>query len=359
MSKKEKVPEKPAKEQEIKERLLILSVDRDNDVGEKTGIKGPVIGRAKVVKTATDLSIKDPEESDANALFGAVKMFDELKDKYECEVAAIMGHRSRGIESDREVTRQLDRVLQNVPCDFVVLVTDGKDDEYVTPIIQSKVPILSVKRIVVHQAEELESGYYKIKDFLKETLENSKVARLVFGLPAIALLLYAVFDMAGWRFILGFLGAYLFIKGFRLEDYVLAVFEELKNSFTKRRFAFFVYIVSFAITALAIYRGYNVVLDVMNTGLFEMVASFFTASVYFFWIAGMIAWLGNNMSLRIRSANRIASVPLFGLATSIIIYNVSDIILNPGLPIFSFLVSLSLGFVVAFIALLLETSSKD
>ena len=33
---------------------------------------------------------------------------------------------------------------------------------------------------------------HKIKDFLKESLDNPKVARLVFGLPAIALLLYAL-----------------------------------------------------------------------------------------------------------------------------------------------------------------------
>lgn len=340
-----------------KDRILVLSVDRDDDIGQKLEIKGPIIGREKIISTATDLSLKDPEESDANAMFGTVKVFEELKEKYDCGVAVLTGHRGRGIEADRKITNQLDTVLRKRKSDFIVLVTDGKDDEYVIPILQSKVPILSVKRIVVKQAEQLESGYYKIKDFLKETVENPKFARLIFGLPAVALLLYAIFDRAGWRLIVGVVGAYLFIKGFKLEDYVLGAFEELRTSFTKRRFAFFVYIVSFAITALAIYRGYNVMLDFVNLGLFETIASFVSASIYFFWIAATIAWLGNNISLKVRERSRIASVPLFGLAVSMIIYNAAEIILNPEMSTINFVISIALGFVIAFIALSLEANS--
>ncbi len=338
-----------------KERLIVLCVDRDNDIGEKLHVQGPVMGKEKILKVAGDLSLKDPEESDANALFGSVKLFDELVEKYDAEVAVITGHRSRGIESDREVVRQLGKVLAKRPSDFVILVSDGKDDEYVIPIIQSKIPILSVKRIIVKQSEQLESGYYKIKDFLHETMENPKFARMVFGLPAVALLLYAIFGYEGWRLILGIIGAYLFIKGFKLEDYVVGVFDELKNSFTKRRFAFFVYVVSFTILALALYRGYISVMEFVDIGLFETIAAFMIASIYFFWIAGTIAWLGNNISLGTKSSSRMASVPIFGLAVAIVVYNVSDMILNTGISSFNFIISIALGFVIAFIALSLET----
>ncbi len=342
------VKEKP------KENLMVLCVDRDNDIGEKLGISGPVTGRNSIVKVATDLSMKDPEESDANALFGAVKLLDELKDKYSTEVSVITGSKSRGVDSDREVARQLDHVLSKRPSDFVILVSDGKDDEYVIPIIQSKVPILSVKRIIVRQSEQLESSYYKIKDFLNETMENPKFSRMLFGIPAVVLLVWALFGYEGWRLILGIVGAYLFIKGFKLEDYVVGIFDELKNSFTKRRFAFFVYIVSFAIVALALYRGYVSVMEFANIGLFESMAAFLIASVYFFWIAGTIAWLGNNISLGTKSSSRMASVPIFGLAVAIVLYNVSEIILNPEISSFNFIISIALGFVIAFIALSLE-----
>src|SRR3989338_5810945 len=94
-----------------KERLLILSVDRDDDLGRKTGIAGPVIGKAKVVEAATSLSLADPEEADANAMFQAAKLYGEMKVKYTVEVAVLTGTDNVGIESDREVAKQFYSVL--------------------------------------------------------------------------------------------------------------------------------------------------------------------------------------------------------------------------------------------------------
>lgn len=339
----------------VKDRILVMTVDRDNDIGQKTEIKGPVLGKEKVLATAMKLGLKDPEESDSNAIFGAVKVFEDLKHKYDLEIVILTGHKNRGIDADREISKQLTGVLNKRPSDFVVLVTDGMDDEHVIPIIQSYIPILSVRRIIVKQSEKLESGYYKIKDFIKETLENPRFARLVFGLPAIALLLYAAMGEAGWRVIVGVVGAYLFIKGFKLEDYVLGAFGELKESFAGRRFAFFMYIVAIVVTALGIYRGYNSIVDFMNIGLFEASAAFLLSSVYFFWISGTIAWLGRNVRLKERSASRITSVPLFGLAATLVIYNASHLILNPDTSSFNFIISIALGFVLAFMAVAIET----
>jgi len=339
-----------------KDKILVMSVDRDDDVGQKLNLKGPFMGKDKVLKIATNLNLKDPEDSDSNALFGTVKLFEELKGKYEAEIAVLTGHRNRGIDADREIAKQLLNVLGKKPSDFVVLVTDGADDEHVIPIIQSHVPILSVKRIIVKQSERLESGYYKIKDFIKETIENPKFARLVFGLPAIALLLYAILGYTGWRVIVGVVGAYLFIRGFKLEDYIFGVFNELKESFTRRRFAFFMYIVAIAVTALAVYRGYNSVIDFINIGLFEATSAFLIASIYFFWIAGTIAWLGKNITSKKRKTSRMASIPLFGLAATLVIHNASELILNPEISTFNFILSIALGFVLAFMAVAIEAA---
>ncbi|NIO22648.1 MAG: DUF373 family protein [Candidatus Aenigmarchaeota archaeon] len=339
-----------------KDKILVMSVDRDDDIGRKLNIRGPLMGRESVLKVATNLSLKDPEDSDSNALFGTIKLFEELKGKYQAEIAVLTGHMNRGIDADREIAKQLKKVLDKKPSDFVVLVTDGADDEHIIPIVQSHIPILSVKRIIVKQSERLESGYYKIRDFIKETLENPKFARLVFGLPAIALLLYALLGETGWRVIVGVVGAYLFIRGFKLEGYIFGVFNEFKESFTKRRFAFFMYIVAIAVTALAVYRGYNSVIDFINIGLFEATSAFLIASVYFFWIAGTIAWLGKSISIKKRKTSRIASVPLFGLAATLVIYNASEIILNPEISTFNFILSIALGFVLAFMAVAIEAA---
>ena len=69
-------------EKKTKDRILILSVDRDDDVGRKTSHKGPVMGREKVLSVANALGLADPEDSDFNALFQAVRYFDEMKKQF-------------------------------------------------------------------------------------------------------------------------------------------------------------------------------------------------------------------------------------------------------------------------------------
>jgi uncharacterized membrane protein len=56
-------------EQQIKNRILILCVDRDGDIETKAGIKTPLLGRTANLDAAVSLALRDPEEPDANAMF--------------------------------------------------------------------------------------------------------------------------------------------------------------------------------------------------------------------------------------------------------------------------------------------------
>lgn len=336
-----------------KDRILVLCVDRDNDIGEKANISGPIIGKENVIKAAVGLGLADPEDSDANAIFQTARVFEELKKEHPVEVAILTGHKRVGMDSDKEVTKQLDEVLSNFKADYVVLVTDGAEDEHVLPIIQSKVPILSVNRVVVKQSEKLESTYYKVKDFIDDSLENPKLSRILFGLPSMALILYALFGIDGWRLIVGVVGAYLFVKGFKLEKYFTSVFNELGSSFTRRRFAFFSYVVCIALGILATFRGYTVFLEWYDIGIVESIAAYVSASVYFYFAALAAAWIGRNISLKHRSAKKISSVVIFGFAVSLVVYNASMLIIQEVI-MFNFFFSIVFGFALLFVALLLE-----
>ena len=57
-------------------RTLVITVDRDNDLGVKAGIRGSVVGRRQVLTAALRLGIADPEESDTNAILGALHQHD-------------------------------------------------------------------------------------------------------------------------------------------------------------------------------------------------------------------------------------------------------------------------------------------
>ncbi|MFH1445048.1 MAG: DUF373 family protein [Nanoarchaeota archaeon] len=337
-----------------KDRILILNVDRDDDIGQKAKIAGPIIGKENVIKAAVGLGLADPEDSDTNAIFQTARVYEELKKDHLVEVAVLTGHKNVGMASDKEVTRQLNEVLDNFTADYAVLVTDGAEDEHVLPIIQSKLPILSVSRVVVKQSEKLESTYYKVKDFIDESLDNPKFSRIVFGLPALALILYALFGIEGWRLIVGVVGAYLFVKGFKLEKYFRGVFEELSSSLTRRRFAFFSYVVAASLAVLASFRGYTIYLEWVDIGLIEAVSAFISSSIYFYFASFAAAWIGRNIGAKKRTVRKVSSVIIFGFAVSLVVNNAALLLIEPEITMLNFFISIVIGFAMLFVALLLE-----
>jgi len=197
-------------------RLLILVVDIDDDLGEKTGIKGPVTGRKQVWEAASKLAVADPEEVDANAMFKGVHLYDELSKTHDVEVACIQGSRRLGYYADREIVKQLEKVLHDFKPEGCVFVSDGASDEQVLPLVQSRVKIDSVHTVYVKQTKDLEKTYFVILDKLREP----HFARIVFGIPGAALLLYFLIGSEGLRYFIGLLGAYLILKGVGIEDYI-------------------------------------------------------------------------------------------------------------------------------------------
>ena len=110
-------------------RILVLTVDRDNDLGIKTSIRGPVVGRRQVLTAALKLGIADPEESDTNAILGALSQHDQLlengADEDEVEVAILTGDEKVGVRSDRAIAAQLEEVVSAFQPDEALLITDG------------------------------------------------------------------------------------------------------------------------------------------------------------------------------------------------------------------------------------------
>lgn len=337
-----------------KDKILVLSVDRDNDLGTKTRFKGPVTGREAVLSAANALGLADPEDSDFNAMFQAIRMFDEVKKQFPSQIALLTGDRDVGIKSDKEISDQLSRILKKFPATGAIFISDGTEDEQIMPIIQSRVPIISVKRVIVKQSEQLETGYYKIKDFIKESLDNPKFSRLVFGLPAIILILLGIFGLEGFRVVIGLLGAYLLIKGFKLENYFIAAAEEVSTALTRRRFVFFLYVMTAVFFALASYRGYLGILEAIETGIFEIIAGFLSASVFFFFLSGTLAWIGRSIRVEDRSIKKVVSVTIFGFSIAWVVFNSAELILRPEISAFNFILSIVLGFILIFIALLIE-----
>src|SRR5881628_303588 len=174
-------------------KTLVLCVDRDNDIGAKTGLQAPLIGRDQNLAAATKLGLADPEDSDVNALLSAVSIYDGLqKDNTDAEVATICGDVRVGAVSDLVLTKQLDQVLEQLRPDRVFLVSDGAEDEAFSPIIGSRIRVDHVRRVYVRQTPTAESLYYTIGRQLK----NPRVRRKIVAPLGFVLLLFGAIYLA-------------------------------------------------------------------------------------------------------------------------------------------------------------------
>jgi len=234
----------------IKDRVLVLCVDRDDDLGKKAKVKGPVIGKAANIQAATALLLADPEETDANAMFQAVKMRDEIAKTKNVEIATITGDSRLGYTADKRVAAQLETVLQIFPASSCVFVTDGADDEEVLPIISSRLKIDSKRMVTMKQAKELEKTYVVLLSKLKEPY----YARLFFGIPAIILLAFLFSDTLGygWRPIIAIVGIYLMLKGFGIEEYLISSIRGLISPSSRTALIVYLPVIALAVISLSI-----------------------------------------------------------------------------------------------------------
>jgi len=242
-------------------KTLVICVDRDNDMGEKAGLTTPIIGKPALLSAATKLALIDPEESDINAIFEAIRIFDRLSSREEGEgvipeVALITGDKKVGIESDRKIGREFDEVLSKFQADSAILVSDGAEDEWILPLIQSRVKIDSVRRVVVKQSEPLESTFYMIKGLLNDT----RFSRAF--LPPIGLILFLIAFSMLFRLtdiviavIIGIIGCYTMLKGLGHENLVIELVDSMKQSLYGGKLTFVTYILAFVLILAGTFHG--------------------------------------------------------------------------------------------------------
>lgn len=179
-------------------RILILCVDHDDDIGSKTGIKTPIIGERSVREAAIHLLTMDPSEADANTMFEALRILNDLKKKNpyeEYEIAVVAGSTIGGIESDRKIADEVESIVKAFKANAAILVSDGYSDQAVAPIIQSFVPIISVRRFAVKHSETLETTWFILATYLKTILSDRRYSRWIIGLPGLIIVVFTVFSL--------------------------------------------------------------------------------------------------------------------------------------------------------------------
>ena len=180
-------------------RLIVICVDRDNDIGEKTGLTTPIIGRNSCIEAAQRLALEDPEDADSNSIFYAIKTYEDLVSKgYQTEVITVAGVKDRGVHADEKIAMEIKKVLEIFSANGAVIVSDGEDDESVIPIIQNVIPVVSVQRVVMKVSRSVEYSYAVFGKYLKMIAYDSKYSKFFLGVPGILLLIGGIATVVGY-----------------------------------------------------------------------------------------------------------------------------------------------------------------
>ena len=203
--------------------ILILCIDRDDDLGEKTNLRSPIVGLKNCQNAGMKLAISDPEEADANAIFGAIKTYNELsRSGRKCEVAIVTGTHSGGFKSDDKMRKQIQALVNKTKIIDAIIVSDDSDESNIIPLAQDIISINSIQRIVIKHSGALEETYAVLGRYLNMLIFDQRYSKFALGIPGLLFLSWAflaLFNLLEQAITvtLAILGIAFVIRGFDLD----------------------------------------------------------------------------------------------------------------------------------------------
>ncbi len=261
-------------------KTLVLCIDRDNDFGEKAGVKSPILGRQSNLDAALSLILKDPEDSDSNAVFSGISTYDNLvKAGENVEIATICGDKMVGEISDSVLMKQLDHIVSTIQPTDVIIVSDGAEDEYVIPLVMSRIKIRTIKKVIIRQEKNIESIYYivvkalKEEKFLRKVIAPVGVVLLVLGIVMLLVLILRIYlyglgildpGTAAYIGVSTALGIYFLGKAYTVGKRLSYAAYRITEEFLYTRITVFFFLVAVALFGFGVYLGYSASLHSSN-----------------------------------------------------------------------------------------------
>ncbi len=236
---------------------LVVCLDRTDDVGRKTGLRSPVVGWEAVRALVTDVGLADPEDSSVNSLLEALRVAQSLRDDdEETVVAVVSGDRESMVSADRAVARQIDDLIAEYEPESAVVVIDSAEDERLVPIVESRVRVDSVDRVVVRQARDIESTYYLLKQFLAdEELRQTILVPLGLTLLVFPVLAMQFGTAEGAATITTVIGLFLLYKGFSVDELLTGLARRTRESLYTGQVSVVTYVVAAGLTFVGLFVG--------------------------------------------------------------------------------------------------------
>ncbi len=321
---------------------LVLCVDRTNDIAGKTSVQFPVAGWEAVRSLITEIGLADPESSAVNCLLEALRVTRELRDENESTVVAVVSSGGDSlVRADRSLADQLDTLIDRYNPDTAIIVTDSAQDERVVPVIESRLPVDGVDRVVVRQARDIESTYYLLKQFLAdEELRTTVLVPLGVGLLLLPVLLTQFTPAVALAALAALLGAGLLYKGLGIDTIVETVPERTQEALYSGQVSVVTYVVAGGLALVGMFIGALAVSEPVdgNTVLLPTM-QFVHSSVPWLAAAGVTASAGRLLDESITGGENLTqylNLPVGIVAVGVVVRGFSGYFLDRGIAVAGF-----------------------
>ncbi|WP_181684756.1 DUF373 family protein [Halorhabdus salina] len=234
---------------------LVVCLDRGGDLA--TATEPPVVGYDAVESLVTEFGIEDPEDSRVNCLLEGLRVTRRLENDGEKATVAVVSAGNDAMGLDRTVARQTDELLDTYDPDSAIVVTDSAEDQRLVPIIESRVTVDAVDRVVVRQARDIESTYYLLKQFLAdEELRETvlvPIGAALLALPILLVVLNSVTMTIGA--IAAAVGLLLLYKGLGVDEYVATLPRQVHNALYSGQVSLVTYVVAAGLALIGLFVG--------------------------------------------------------------------------------------------------------
>ena len=273
---------------------LVLCVDRADDIGRTVGVSMPVDGWDAVRSLVTEVGLADPEDSTVNCLLEGLRITRDLRaDGESAVVAVVSGSGDSAVNADRSVAAQLDTLIDRHDPESAIIVTDSAEDERLVPIVESRLPVDSVDRVVVRQARDIESTYYLLKQFLAdEQLRSTVLVPLGVGLlllPALLVRFSVGVALAG---LASLLGAAVLYKGLAIDVYLARLPDQIQDALYSGQVSVVTYAVAAGLALVGIFLGGLAVSPISDGVVLVPAMQFFYSSIPWLALAALTASAG-------------------------------------------------------------------
>jgi len=239
---------------------LVVCVDRRGDLADGE----PVVGRDAIESLVMEIGVADPETSRVNSFLETLRVADDIEAEGDEAIVAVVSGGGDGVDADRAVARQTDRLVEEYRPDSAVVVTDSAEDERLVPIVESRIRVDAVDRVVVRQSHDIESTYYVLKQFLAdEELRATVLVPIGAALLAFPVLLLLADSLTvAVSAIAAVIGVFLLYKGLGVDDWLAALPGAVRDAFYSGQVSLVTYVVGAGLAMVGLFAG---AIDVSNT----------------------------------------------------------------------------------------------